>query len=56
MSVLIRVFFLLTVFFFFNNCSNNGRPIDSTVWDDIINVSEEIGKGKSLSEALGSVK
>ena len=56
MSVLIRVFFLLTVFFFLNNCSSNGRPIDPTVWDDIIDISEEIGKGKSLTEALGSVK
>ena len=27
-----------------------------TVWDDIFDVSQELGKGKSISEALGSVK
>tara|TARA_B110000483_G_scaffold102114_1_gene124911 strand:+ start:802 stop:936 length:135 start_codon:yes stop_codon:yes gene_type:complete len=39
-----------------NNCSNNGRAIDPTVWDDIFDVSQELGKGKSISEALGTVK
>ena len=39
-----------------NNCSNNGRAIDPTAWDDIFDVSQELGKGKSISEALGTVK
>ena len=39
-----------------NNCSNNRRAIDPTVWDDIFDVSQELGKGKSISEALGTVK
>ena len=39
-----------------NNCSGTGRTVDSTVWDDIFDVSQELGKGKSVSEALGSVK
>ena len=56
MSVLIRTFLLLILLSFINNCSSNGRPIDPTVWDDIIGVSQEIEKGKSLTEALGSVK
>jgi|TARA_B110000093_G_C12871909_1_gene368073 hypothetical protein len=39
-----------------SSCSNNGRAIDPTVWDDIFDVSQELGKGKSISEALGTVK
>ena len=42
--------------FLLNNCSSNGRTVDATVWDDIFDVSQELGKGKSISEALGSVK
>jgi len=42
--------------FLLNNCSSNGRTVDPTVWDDIFDVSQELGKGKSVSEALGSVK
>jgi len=53
MSVLIRLIFL---FFLLNSCSSNGRTVDPTVWDDIFDVSQELGKGKSVSEALGSVK
>ena len=53
MSVLIRVIFL---FFLLNNCSGTGRIVDPTVWDDIFDVSQELGKGKSVTEALGSVK
>jgi hypothetical protein len=39
-----------------SNCSSNGRTVDPTVWDDIFDVSQELGKGKSVSEALGSIK
>ena len=42
--------------FLLNNCSSNGRAVDPTVWDDIFDVSQELGKGKSVSEALGSIK
>jgi hypothetical protein len=50
----ILIFFILM--FLLNNCSSNGRTVDATVWDDIFDVSQELGKGKSISEALGSVK
>jgi hypothetical protein len=50
----ILTFFI--IMFLLNNCSNNGRAVDPTVWDDIFDVSQELGKGKSVSEALGSVK
>jgi len=50
----ILTFFILI--FLLNNCSSNGRAVDPTVWDDIFDVSQELGKGKSISEALGSVK
>ena len=56
MSVLIRIFLLLILLSFINNCSSNGRTVDPTVWDDIFDVSQELGKGKSISEALGIVK
>ena len=50
---ILRFFILI---FLLNNCSSNGRTVDPTVWDDIFDVSQELGKGKSISEALGSVK
>ena len=50
----ILTFFILI--FLLNNCNSNGRTVDPTVWDDIFDVSQELGKGKSVSEALGSVK
>jgi hypothetical protein len=50
----ILIFFILI--FSLNNCSSNGRTVDPTVWDDIFDVSQELGKGKSVSEALGSIK
>ena len=50
----ILTFFILI--FLLNNCSSNGRAVDPTVWDDIFDVSQELGKGKSVSEALGSIK
>ena len=53
MPVLIRMIILL---FLLNSCSGAGRTVDPTVWDDIFDVSQELGKGKSISEALGSVK
>ena len=51
-----NIFTLLILLIFINNCSGNGRTVDPTVWDDIFNVSQELGKGKSISESLGSVK
>ena len=33
-----------------------GRTVDPTVWDDIFDVFQELGKGKSVSEAIGSIK
>ena len=56
MSVLIRVFLLFILLSFLSNCSNNGRTVDSTVWDDIFDVSQELGKEKSISEALVALK
>ena len=53
MPVLIKMIILL---FLLNSCSGAGRTVDPTVWDDIFDVSQELGKGKSVSEALGSVK
>ena len=50
----ILIFFILM--FLLNNCSSNGRTVDPTAWDDIFDGSQELGKGKSISEALGSVK
>ena len=50
----ILTFFILI--FLLNNCSSNGRAVDPTVWDDIFDVSQELGKGKSVSEAIGSIK
>tara|TARA_B100000767_G_scaffold261384_1_gene272944 strand:- start:320 stop:496 length:177 start_codon:yes stop_codon:yes gene_type:complete len=50
----ILTFFI--IIFLLNNCSGTGRKVDPTVWDDIFDVSQELGKGKSISEALGSVK
>lgn len=50
----ILTFFI--IIFLLNNCSSSGRAVDPTVWDDIFDVSQELGKGKSVSEALGSVK
>ena len=51
-----NIYFLITLLTLVNNCSSNGRTVDPTVWDDIFDVSQELGKGKSVSEALGSVK
>jgi hypothetical protein len=49
--------FILTILLtLVSNCSSNGRAVDPTVWDDIFDVSQELGKGKSVSEALGSIK
>jgi len=50
---ILRFFILI---FLLNNCSSNGRTVDPTVWDDIFDVSQELGKGKSISEALGTAK
>jgi hypothetical protein len=53
---LCKILILCVMIILLNNCSNNGKVIDSTVWDDIFDVSQELGKGKSISEALGTVK
>ena len=55
MSILIRVFSLFILLSFLSNCSGTGKTVDSTVWDDIFDVSQELGKGKSISEALVGV-
>ena len=55
MSILIRVFSLFILLSFLSNCSGTGT-VDPTVWDDIFDVSQELGKGKSIGEALGVVK
>ena len=51
-----NMFILIILLILVNNCSGTGRTVDSTVWDDIFDVSQELGKGKSVSEALGSIK
>ena len=51
-----KILIFVILMFLLNNCSSNGRAVDPTVWDDIFDVSQELGKGKSVSEALGSVK
>jgi len=51
-----KILTILILIFLLNNCSGAGRTVDPTVWDDIFDVSQELGKGKSVSEALGSVK
>ena len=51
-----NIFILLILLIFLINCSGTGRTVDPTVWDDIFDVSQELGKGKSVSEALGSIK
>ena len=56
MSILIRVVSLFILLSFLSNCIGTGKTVDSTVWDDIFDVSQELGKGKSISEALGAVK
>ena len=51
-----NIYFLITLLTLVSNCSSNGRAVDPTVWDDIFDVSQKLGKGKSVSEALGSIK
>ena len=51
-----NIFNLIILLILVNNCSSNGRAVDPTVWDDIFDVSQELGKGKSVSEAIGSIK
>jgi hypothetical protein len=51
-----KILILCVMIILLSSCSNNGRAIDPTVWDDIFDVSQELGKGKSISEALGTVK
>ena len=54
--IFLKILTSFILIFLLNNCSSNGRTVDPTVWDDIFDVSQELGKGKSVSEALGSVK
>jgi len=54
--IFLKIIISFILIFLLNNCSSNGRTIDPSVWDDIFDVSQEIYKGQSVGEALGSVK
>ena len=49
---------LLVVFMFFilSSCTNGTSKVDPSITDDLLNISKALSEGKSVSEALGTVK
>tara|TARA_Y100000590_G_scaffold361624_1_gene418375 strand:+ start:426 stop:584 length:159 start_codon:yes stop_codon:yes gene_type:complete len=46
----------ILIFFLLTNCTNGTSKIDPTISDDLLNISKALSEGKSVSEALGTVK
>ena len=52
MSRFISVLFFVLII----GCANGNTNIDSSISDDLINISKALSEGKSVLEALGEVK
>ena len=46
----------LISFFILSSCTNGTSKVDPSITDDLLNVSKALSEGKSVSEALGTVK
>ena len=47
---------VVLMFFILSSCTNGTSKVDPSITDDLLNVSKALSEGKSVSEALGTVK
>ena len=47
---------VILMFFILSSCTNGTSKVDPSISDDLLNVSKALSEGKSVSEALGTVK